>query len=291
MSATPQPPADLALTGGRIATMDAARSWASGPGRPGRQDRGGGHGSRDRVVRRRVDARHRAPRPHGDPGVPGCPRPSGPRRSGPAPMQPPRLPRGRGLPRGHRLVRAIASGRGLDPRERLVHGRVRRRDPDARGSRPHPARSSGVPDESRRPQRVGQLARLRARRGDRRDRRSERRPDRTRRPTDRRAARSRKARWISSNGTFRTTRRPTSRKALRLGQALSALAGDHGLAGRDHPSGVGGARLRRPRIARRAHGPRRGGDVVGAPPRRRADRGVRRTSPQRPRSGDTRRPA
>ena len=28
MSATPQPPADLALTGGRIATMDAARSWA-----------------------------------------------------------------------------------------------------------------------------------------------------------------------------------------------------------------------------------------------------------------------
>ena len=29
MSATPQPPADLVLRGGRIATMDAARSWAS----------------------------------------------------------------------------------------------------------------------------------------------------------------------------------------------------------------------------------------------------------------------
>ncbi len=29
MSATPEQPADLALTGGRIATMDAARSWAS----------------------------------------------------------------------------------------------------------------------------------------------------------------------------------------------------------------------------------------------------------------------
>ena len=55
-------PADLVLTGGRIATMDAARSWASALAvRDGRIVAVG----RDAAVRpldRPADPRHRAPR-------------------------------------------------------------------------------------------------------------------------------------------------------------------------------------------------------------------------------------
>ena len=153
-------PADLVLTGG--AHRDDGRRPIVGqrPGRPGRPDRRGGHGRERRRAHRPVDPGHRAARPDRHAGLPGCPRPPGPRRPGPAALRAPRGSRSRTALRPVIAAYArSASRRVVDPRRRLVHGGVRGRHAAPRGSRPDRPGSAGLPDQSRRPRRLGQHAR------------------------------------------------------------------------------------------------------------------------------------
>ena len=120
--------ADLVLTGGRIATMDAARRWATALAvRDGRIVAVGS----DTAVRLAIGARTRVIELRGRTVTPGfqdahvhpvgagladAPRESG--RSSPR----------RGVRADHRGVRVDAPGRAMDPRRWVVHGRVRARD-------------------------------------------------------------------------------------------------------------------------------------------------------------------
>ena len=188
-------------------------------------------------------------------------------------------------------VRALAPRRGLDPRRRLVHGRLPGRHAAARGPRPHRARSPGLPDQPRRPRRVGQHARARARRGDGRDRRPGRRPHRARRRRHRRRGTLHEGAMDLVERLLPDDTPSDLEEALRLGQAYLHSLGITAWQDAIVEPAAGGARVRRAGVARRADRPRRRRAVVGAPPRRRADRGVRRASRARPRSAATRRPA
>ena len=102
--------ADLVLTGGRVATMDAARRWASAIAvRDGRIVAVGvGHGgpARDRAA----DPGHRAARPDRHAGLPGRARAPGRRpASRCCACDLARAPRPRRVPADHRGVRAVAS--------------------------------------------------------------------------------------------------------------------------------------------------------------------------------------
>ena len=268
-------PADLVLTGGRIATMDAARSWAERPGRPRRPDR------RRRSGRRRRAA-HRARRRGSSPCAVGrsrrasrtptstrstagwrCSAASSTRTRGP----------GRAL-RPHRRLRRGPPRRALDPRRRLVHGRLRGRHAAARGPRRDRPRPAGLPDQSRRPRRVGQHEGARAGRASR--------PTPPIPPTAassairtaRRPARSTKARWTSSRGSMPDDTPADLEEALRLGQrylhALGITAWQDAIV---EPADRG-ARLRRARRPRRADrrgsSGRCGGSTIAAPSRSRS---------------------
>ena len=120
----------------------------------GGRDRRGGRGRTSGRSTRVIDLRGRTVTP----GLPGRPRPPGPRRAGDAALRP---ARGCAVRPGYDRIEAYAavpSGRALDPRRRLVHGRLRGRDAAPRGPRPDRPGSAGLPDQPRRPRRVGQHA-------------------------------------------------------------------------------------------------------------------------------------
>ena len=233
----PSSPPTSSCSGGRIATMDAARSWASALAVRDGRIVAVGRGRRRRGARRLVDPGHRAPRPDRHAGLPGRPRPSRPRRPRPAALRAARRPRARGLPRGHRRIR-----RGAIPDEAWIRGggwymgdfpggTPRREDLDAI-----------VPD---RPvvltnrdghgawvnSRALELGGVTARHG-----RPRRRAHRTRRGRHARAARSTRARWTSSSGSCPDDTPADLEEALRIGQAYLHWTRDHGLAGRDRRS-------------------------------------------------------
>ena len=266
MSVASDPPADLVLRGGRIATMDAARRWVTALAVRDGRIVAVGSDARPGHAHRVVDAGDRTAWTDRHARVPGRPRPPRPRRPGPPPLRVARHARSGGLPRGHRRVRAEPSRRGLDPGRWLVHGRLPRRDAAARGSGHDRAGSSGPLEQPRRPWGVGQHARAGAGRDHGRDGRPGRRSDRARprRLADRHAPR----RGHRPGRAARAGRLPErSRGGPAPRPDLSALARDHGLAGRDHHAGDRGAGVRRARVTGRVDGARRRGDVVGACPR------------------------
>ncbi len=247
------------------------------PGGPRRPDRRGRAGRRGPPADRAVDPGHRVARPDGDAGVPGRARPPGPRRARDAALRPPRRRAVRAGARHHRGLRAVASRRAMDPRWWLVHGRVRGRDPAARGPRPDRPGPSGLPDQSRWPRGVGELQGARAGRGHRGDLGPGRWPHRARR---RRHALGHPAR--RGDGPRRA---PDARRhARRAGggapprAASPARVRHHGLAGRHRRTARGGAGVCRAREPRRADRPGRRRAVVGPPPGRGPDRGVRRAA-------------
>ena len=232
-------PADLVLTGGRIATMDApvagrARSPCAtgGSSRSGRTRRSPPHvGPSTRVI----ELRGRTVTP----GLPGRPRPSGPRRARHACAASSTTTRGRArLPR-----RSSPTYARTHPDEPWIRGggwymddfpggTPRREDLD----RDRPG-SAGLPDQSRRPRRVGQHAGRSSSAGvDGRHAGPRRRPHRARpgRHAERHAARGRDGPRRAVR--CRTTRRPTSRRPCASARP-PALARDHGLAGRHRPTG------------------------------------------------------
>ena len=231
---TPDQPADLVLRGGRIATMDAARRWATALAvRDGRIVAVGPDGD---------VAAHRSARARGSSSSAAGPSrrasrtPTSIRSTAASPVLRCELhdtPRARGLPRGHRRVRREPPGRGLDPRRRLVHGRLPGRHAAPRGPRRDRVRTA----RSFLTNRDGHGAWVNTRALELAGIDRRRRPTRptggssaTR--TARRAARSTKARWTSSSGSARRhAGRPRGGAAPRPG--APALARDHGLAGRD----------------------------------------------------------
>ena len=153
-------PADLVLTGGRIATMDAARSWASALAVRDGRIVAVGPDAAVAAAHRAVDAGHRAARSDGHAGLPGRARPPGPRRAGDAAL---RAPRGSAVRTA--VLTGIAAYAPPHPDETWIRGggwymaafpggTPRREDLDR--DRPRPA---GLPDQPRRPRRLGQHAR------------------------------------------------------------------------------------------------------------------------------------
>ncbi len=181
---------------------------------------------------------------------------------------------------GRAVLRGGAPGPRVDPRERLVDGRVPGRNPDEGPPRCRRARPHRVPAESGRPQHVGQQPRPRGRRRHVGNTRSGRRPDRARR--DGRAQRHPPRGCRGPRGSLgaridpgRVVRGPAG------GPALPAFPRDHRVAGRDRVHGrVDGQLLRLPPSGRqrRSHRPRGRGPVVGPGPRRGADRRPARDS-------------
>ena len=241
-------PADLVLTGGRIATMDAARSLGERARRPRRPDRGRRPGRRGRGphrARRRGSSTCAAGRSRRASRTPTSTRSTAAWRGCAATSTTTARPR-----RGPGDVIAAYAGRHPDvPWIRgggwymadFPGGTPRREDLDAI-----------VPD---RPvfltNRDGHGAWVntqgaRAGRASRPTRRPARRPHRARPGRHADAARSTKARWTSSSGSLPDDTPADLEEALRLGQALPALARDHRLAGRHRRAAHGGARLRRP---------------------------------------------
>ncbi len=260
------------------------------PCRARRTDRGGRAGCRGPTADRPVDAGHRAPRAHRDARLPGRARPSDPRRSGDAPLRPARRRGVRAWSRRHRRLRAIASRRDVDPRWRVVHGRLRGRDAAARGPRPDRPRPSGLPDEPRRPRGVGELEGARAGRDHRGDARSRGRPHRTR---PRRLPLGHAPRGGDGPGPAADARRHPrgAGGGPAAGPAPSPRVRGHGMAGRHRRAARRGARLRRagePRRADRAGWSAPcGGTTIAAPTRSRSSWLGERP----PRSGGTHPPA
>ena len=195
--------ADLVLTGGRVATMDAARRWASALAvRDGRIVAVGS----DTAVRLAIgaaDPGHRAARSDRHAGVPGRARAPGRRpASRCSACDLARAPRS--ATSTSPIIAAYARSHPDEPWIRgggwymatFERGAPRREDLD----RIVPDRPV-VPEQPRRPQRLGQRAGPRARRRDCRDPGPARRPDRARSRRDARAARSTRARWTSSSGS------------------------------------------------------------------------------------------
>ena len=208
--------------------MDAARTLgerARGPRRPDRR-RSAPEPSvapaRSAPRTRVIDLRGRTVTP----GLPGCPRPSGARRAGPMlrcdltrTRRPDRLP---GDDRG---LRRAPTGRGVDPRRRLVHGRLPRRHAPTRGPRRDRARTGRSSSRTATATAPGSTVAHWSWPASPATRGPRRRPDRARRRrrADRRAPRGR--RWTSSRACCRTTRPAELRRALRLGQAISTRSG------------------------------------------------------------------
>ena len=226
--------ADLVLLRGPVATMDAARTAAEARGRPRRSDRRGrarrgrarrwsGRGpgsssSRGRTVTPGFQDAHVHP-------IHGGPRP--------APLRAARRPgAGRGASSSTSPLRRGPPRRALDPRQRLVHGRLPGRHAVARAARPGRAGPAGLPRQPRRARRVGQHAGARARRHRPRHARPRRRPDRARPPTASRRARSTRGRWTSSRGLVPPASHEETGARPPRGAGLPPLARDHRLAGR-----------------------------------------------------------
>ena len=212
-------PADLVLTGGRIATMDAARSWASALAVRDGRIVAVGPDAAVRALDRPADPGHRAARPDRDARASRTP--TSIRSHGGLAMLRCDLHEdaqsGPGV-RQDRRIRALPSGRSLDPWRGLVHGRLRGRHAPTRGPRPDRARPAGLPGEPRRPRRVGQHAGARARRGHRRD--TSTRPTAGSNATRTAAPRGRctRARWTSSARFMPDDTPADLEEALRLGQ-------------------------------------------------------------------------
>ena len=113
----------------------------------------------------------------------------------------------------HRGVCRRAPRRDVDPRRRLVDGRLPGRHPPPRRPRSRRAGSAGLPREPRRPHGLGQLQGARAGRRDRRHAGPRRRPHRTRRRRPAVAAPSRRERSTSSYACFPRTRPTNSSRA------------------------------------------------------------------------------
>ena len=284
----PRRPADLVLTGGRVATMDAARRWASALAvRDGRIVAVGS----DTAVRLAIgprDAGHRAARPDGHAGLPGRPRPPGPRRA-----------RRCSAATSTRTTRPAATTRRSSRPTRGAPGRAwirgggwymaafeggtpRREDLD----RIVPDRPAFLTNRDGHGAWVNTQG-ARAGRHHRGDRRPGRRPDRARprRHAERHAPRGRDG--PRRRGCCPTTRRRTSRR--RCGSASATCTSSASPPGRTPSSSRDAEERAYVALAstRRADRPRRRRAVVGAPPRRRADRGVRRATARRPRSAAT----
>ncbi len=291
MSASPDQPADLVLRGGRIATMDAARRWASALAvraaaswRSGRIEAVAAHiGPSTRVI----ELRGRTVTPgfqdahvhpvHGGLARLRC-----------------ELHDTRGR---EAYLAVIAEYARSHPDESWIRGGGWYMDDFPGGTPRREDLDAIVPD---RPvfltNRDGHGAWVNSRAlelagVDGRHRRPGRRPDRarSRRLPERHAPRGR-------DGPRRAAASPTTRPAdleaaLRLGQAylhsLGITAWQDAIVRPETEERAYVALA----VAWRADGPGRRGDVVGAPPRRRADRGVRRAPPGRPRSDATRRRA
>ena len=267
----PTAPADLVLLGARCAPWSrrAPRRCARGPRRRivavGNDEDVRGHiGLADaRRGTRRTDRHTR---------VPGRPHPPDGGRARGAPLQPPRPPRSRHLPRGHRRLRGEPSRPGVDHGRRLGAGRLSWGTPRAedldRSSGP-----AGLPPEQGRARGLGEHARPRARRHHGGDPRPRRRPDRARpgRHADGNPARGcRGARGTAHPARYR---RGPARRAEHAQRELHSR--DHGVAGR-----LGAAADDRGLSPLRGAGPadcaRRRRPLVGASAWPRADRGVAR---------------
>ena len=218
--------ADLVLTGGRIFTADAAKTWAQALAvRDGRIVAVGGGPRRPSAGR----ARRRASS--------SCAAGPSPRAS--ATPRPPAVTAGSSgiqcdlneRPRPRRVPEVIAEyaaahpDRGVDRRRRLVAGRLPGRRPAPRGPRPGRPGSPGVPPQPRRPRRVGQHRGARARRDHDGHRRPRRRPDRPGRGRHAASARSTRARWTSSATWCRPRPRPTSAARSSRASATSTASG------------------------------------------------------------------
>ena len=233
-------PADLVLRGGRIATMDAARTVAAALAvRDGRIVAVGSDASVGRWIgphSRVVELRGRTVTPgfgdaHVHPVSAGVGRLRCDLRG---------AARTRCLPGRGRRLRGEPPGRAVDRRRRLVDGGLPGRHP--RSGRPRPGRAgpAGLPREPRRPHRLGQLGGARRGRARRRQPRPGRRAHRARRrrPPDRRPPGggddARRAAAARDDG-----RRDRRGPPARPGRAPRPR--DHPLAGRDR-SGPSSAR-------------------------------------------------
>ena len=293
MTVSTDQPADLVLRGGRIATMDAARSWASALAVTGGRIAAVGPDAAVGRLDRAVHAGHRAARPDGHAGLPGRPCPSRPRRPVPASLRAPR-PHGRrratsgSSPSTRRPIRTCpgsAAAAGTWPRSlagRRAATILDRLVPD----RPV------MLDQPRRPQRLGQQPRARDRRDHRSDTpdpddgRIERDPDGTPSGTlhegrhrPRRPLHARRHAGRPRGGAAARPGAPASRWGSRPGRTPSS--NPHV----EEPAYVALA------VPRRADGSRRRRPVVGPPSRRRADRRARRAAGEhgdRPLSADQR---
>ena len=200
-------------------------------------------------------------------------------------MRSPRPPFGRRIRGSRAVVRGGAPGTRVDPRGRLVDGRVPGRDTVEGSPRCGRARPDRDPAEPGRPQRVGEQPRARDGRRHGGHARSGRRPDRAR--PGRRAERHPPRRCRRPGG--RPGARPDARGRRRgtaRGAAVPALPGDHGLAGRHRDHGdVDGQLLRLPPSGRerRSHRARRRRPVVGSRSRCGAGRRTGRAPRRRPR--------
>ena len=257
-------PSAVAVRDGRIVAVgdDADDPAArSGPRTPGRSS------SRGRTVRPGFQDAHVHPIA---------------RRAGPAPLRPARAARPRRLPR--RSIAAYAAApprRALDPRQRLVHGRLP-------GRRRRAARTStGSSRIGRSSSRTATATAAwvnsrgpRARRDHRRDRRPGRRPDRARRRRRRRSATLHEG----ADGPRRAAPPADHRRTSWWRRSGSARRELHSLGITTWQDAIVDARTLeelayvgagRPRRADRAG---RRGALVGAVARRRADRRARRAA-------------
>ena len=205
--------------------MDPAAAVGRGAGGRRRADRRRRPGRGAPSLDRTAHAGRRPPRPDGHAGLRRRPRPPGDLRPRPPALRPHRSRGPDGVPRGHRRVRRVAPGRGMDPRQWLVDGRFPGRHRRSRRSRSDRARPAGVPRDSRRAHGVGQQRGPGASRDHGHDPRSARRADRARRHGHARSARSRRLPRVPVYDVLPADTDEELVAALRLAQASSTRSG------------------------------------------------------------------
>ena len=285
----PNGTADLAFVNGRVYTMDAARRWAGAVAVSQGQIVAVGTDADVRELigpgtERRGSRRQDAPA-----RVPGRARPPTVERLRDAALQPVRGVLRRRV-RTHRArVRGGASRRRVDRGRRLVDGRVPGREPAEGDPGSCRARPTGAAVESRRPQRVGELARARDRGGDPGHAGPGRRVDRARR--------GRGAGRNPPRGRLRPGREACPRALAedRIDGLRTAQTYLHSLGITAWQDAIVGGTIRRstPTCRSRVRGAHRAGrrsPVVGPAPRHRAGRGSDRARERGRRAGSARRP-
>ena len=266
-----RPHADLVLHGGRIVTVDAARTWARpSPSAAAGSSRSGGDATSGRSIGPRRGSSSCAAGPsRRASGTPTSTR----SRAGSTRLRCD-LDDARGLDATSSVIAAYAAAHPDEPwihGDGWSHGRLPGRDPAPRGPRPDRPRSPGLPRQPRRPRRVGQHRALERAGITAGHRRPARRPDRARPGRPPRRARSTRAPMDLVERLLPADDRRRARRGAAPRPGLPPRARDHRLAGRDR-------RAARPRTAylalaesrradRRASSARCGGTHDAAPSR------------------------